>query len=349
MNTIGGEEVAASAGSAQGHIYGNMDTLHLSSLTGVPLQSATLGGYHLQNSTHYLLILGSGFTYDSNNRILTGSPQYFTYIEPTHEVSLALPGASASFGAWIAADATQAAFTNLLANNDRFNGGNGADLLRGYAGDDSIFGSGGGDSLFGGEGNDTLFAGVPSSRTGGGPDKTSFLRGEEGDDSLVGGGQFDDIHGNMGNDTERGGDGFDWVVGGQGNDLLYGEAGGDIVYGNLGADTCLGGDGVDWVRGGQANDSLDGGAGDDWLWGDRGDDTVTGGAGADIFHTLPGAGLDRVTDFTYAEGDRVIVDQGAYTVSQVGGDTVVDLGGGDRMVLTGVTLASLPQGWITGL
>ncbi len=117
----------------------------------------------------------------------------------------------------------------------------------------------------------------------------------------------------------------------------------------LGNDTCFGGDGFDWVRGGQANDIVDGGAGDDWLWGDRGDDTVTGGSGADMFHFFSGAGLDLVTDFNYGEGDRVIIDYGTYSISQVGADTVVDLGGGDRMVLVGVTASSLPIGWITPL
>ncbi|MDO8321690.1 MAG: calcium-binding protein, partial [Phenylobacterium sp.] len=114
-------------------------------------------------------------------------------------------------------------------------------------------------------------------------------------------------------------------------------------------DTQFGGDGFDWVRGGQGNDSLDAGAGDDWIWGDRGDDTVAGGAGADVFHIFTGGGLDRVTDFSYAQGDRVVVDYGAYSVSQVGADTVVDLGSGDRMVLVGVTASSLPAGWISAL
>jgi len=68
-----------------------------------------------------------------------------------------------------------------------------------------------------------------------------------------------------------------------------------------------------------------------------------------MFHFFSGAGLDRVTDFNYAQGDRVIIDYGTYTVTQVGSDTVIDLGGGDSMVLVGVTASSLPLGWITTL
>jgi serralysin len=43
----------------------------------------------------------------------------------------------------------------------------------------------------------------------------------------------------------------------------------------------------------------------------------------------------------------VVVDPSAhYTLSQSGADTIVDLGGGDQLVLAGVQLASLPSGWI---
>lgn len=90
-----------------------------------------------------------------------------------------------------------------------------------------------------------------------------------------------------------------------------------------------------------------GGAGNDFVSGDRGSDTLTGGTGADTFHTFSGAGLDRVTDFSRAEGDRVFV-LGAYTVSQVGADVVIDLTGGTQMVLVGVQQASLTGHWIFG-
>lgn len=191
--------------------------------------------------------------------------------------------------------------------------------------------------VFGGLGDDSIAAGS-------GP---TYLRGDEGNDSIVGGSDFDDINGNMGDDAAYGGLGDDWVVGGKDQDLLFGDAGNDIVYGNLGADTCHGGDGADTIRGGQANDELFGGAGDDWLSGDRGDDIITGGAGADVFHTFGDAGLDRVTDFSVAEGDRVMLDPGTqYTTAQVGADTVISMTGGGQMVLVGVQLSSLPAGWI---
>ena len=178
-------------------------------------------------------------------------------------------------------------------------------------------------------------------------DSGDYLRGEEGNDQLFGGVGFDDLNGNQGDDTASGGPGDDWVVGGKDQDVLRGDDGADIVFGNLGDDTSDGGAGNDLVRGGQGNDVLTGGAGDDFMSGDRGGDTLTGGGGADIFNSFGDAGLDLVLDFNRAEGDRVRLDPGStYSVSQKGADTVVDIGGGARVVLVGVSLSSLGGDWI---
>jgi Ca2+-binding RTX toxin-like protein len=208
----------------------------------------------------------------------------------------------------------------------------------GWGGADTMLGGGSRSSLFGGDGNDTIQA-----RAGDG----NYLRGDAGADLVTGAQGFDDINGNAGNDSLSGGLGGDWVVGGRDNDLQYGDAGADIVWGNLGDDTLDGGDGFDQVRGGQGDDVVGGGAGDDFVSGDRGDDTVIGGTGADIFHGSQDAGLDRVLDFRISEGDRVMLDPGTtYTLLQVGADTVLNMGGGNQMILVGVTMSALPAGSI---
>ena len=212
-----------------------------------------------------------------------------------------------------------------------------SDELRGGIGPDTLLGGGGADTLYGRAGNDSL------ADTSG----SNYIRGEEGDDLVSGGSGFDDINGNMGADTLRGNDGEDWVVGGKDNDLVFGDAAFDIVYGNMGNDTVDGGAGNDWVRGGQGDDSVMSGSGDDWLWGDRGNDTISGGAGADLFYSFSGAGIDRITDFSYAEGDRLKLEGSpSRTITQVGADVVVDMGNGDQVILVGVSLASLGSGWI---
>ena len=217
-------------------------------------------------------------------------------------------------------------------------GGAGADLITGNTLANQLTAGAGADTVYGGDGADTI-----QDASG-----TNVLRGEAGDDSLSGGSGFDDMHGNMGNDSLRGNNGDDWVVGGRDNDLLFGDAGFDIVYGNMGNDTVDGGAGNDWVRGGQGDDTVMGGAGDDWIWGDRGNDTLSGGAGADLFYSFSGAGIDRITDFNYAEGDRLRLEGGpSRTLAQAGSDVIVDMGNGDQIILVGVSLSSLGSGLIT--
>lgn len=219
---------------------------------------------------------------------------------------------------------------SVFGGADVFTGAGFADVFQGLGGDDVMHGGGGADTLDGGAGID-------------------YLRGDDGDDSLSGGDGFDDVNGNQGNDTLSGGAGSDWVVGGKGDDSQAGDDGDDLVLGNLGRDTLAGGAGADILRGGQDDDALSGGDGNDWLSGDKGSDTVTGGAGADIFHISADAGLDRVTDFSLAQGDRVQLDFGAHwTTAQVGADTVVTVDGQAQLVLANVQLSSLGTGWIFG-
>lgn len=220
------------------------------------------------------------------------------------------------------------------AGNDALNGSGGNDVLVGFAGNDHLDGGDGNDRAYGGAGNDTVYGSAGQ----------DYLRGDEGDDVLYGGADFDDIHGNMGNDTLRGGDGDDWVVGGKDDDALFGDDGRDIVYGNLGNDTVDGGAGNDWVRGGKGDDVVTGGAGDDLLFGDLGNDTLTGGSGADTFFFHADAGLDRVLDLNGLEGDRVKVEFGTYTVVSAGSDTALDFGGGNQIILVGVT--NFDPGWV---
>ena len=213
-----------------------------------------------------------------------------------------------------------------------------AHWIKGGDGDDHLSARiDGGSRIEGGAGNDIIT----------GREFADFLRGGDGNDSILGGGGGDDINGNTGDDTINGGAGEDWVSGGQNNDLLLGGAGNDLVLGNIGNDTIYGDSGNDTLRGGQHNDIIFGGDGNDWISGDLGDDTITGGAGADTFHIFAQSGLDLVTDFTRAEGDRVFIGDGSrYSVTQVGADVVIDLVGGARMVLANVQLSSLSDGWI---
>lgn len=174
----------------------------------------------------------------------------------------------------------------------------------------------------------------------------NFIRGLDGNDNVSGGGGADDINGNVGSDTVDGGEGDDTVRGGQGDDLVQGGVGDDPhVNGNLGSDTVYGHTGDDTLFGGQGGDRLFGDDGDDWLSGDLGDDVLTGGAGADRFMMRLGGGIDWVTDFSAAQGDRIVLPSGtAYTVQPSVGDVLVSLGGGTVIGLVGV--AALSGDWL---
>jgi len=236
--------------------------------------------------------------------------------------------------------------------NDTFTGSDRGELLETSGGDDVVYGGGGADTI-----TDNGYAFYDQGRPDGGSTRNT-LRGGDGDDVVTGGEDFDDINGNQGNDTVSGGAGGDWVLGGQGDDLVHGgyvdnyedanlRDDADILNGNLGNDTCDGGAGADTVRGGQGDDSLVGGKGDDELYGDRGNDTLSGGEGADRFHITGEAGVDRVTDFNFGEGDRVVVHGSAqYAAAQVGADTVITFANGAQMILQGVQLPTLGGGWI---
>ena len=329
----------------------DMDQMDLGILTTGTRVTATstLYGVSVNGETTYFE--GTGFTYNSlgipNGGMVTHIQDQFGGQVVYDLTGFSVP--ATSFVAWAYAGDTQSAKLAVLSGADTFFGGIGDDLLRSYGGSDSIAGGIGNDTLDAGNGSDTVSGGPGNDvilAAGGG---STYLRGDDGNDSITGGSTFDDINGNAGNDTEHGGLGDDWVVGGKDNDLIFGDAGDDIVYGNLGNDTCSGGDGIDWVRGGQGDDSISGGTGNDYMSGDLGSDTISGGLGADVFHTWGAAGLDRVIDFSMAEGDRVQLDPGTtYTLSQVGADTVINMTGGAQMVLVNVSMATLPSGWIFG-
>ncbi len=297
----------------------NFDTLTVGDLLRGDVITATATQFSLRDGAWQYDFTGS-FTY-ANNAITGGTIASWTETQ-SGQMVFQLTGTSVpvtNLTTWAATNNSESAKSAFLAGEDR------------------IVGSQAGDRLFGYGGNDTI-----TDASG-----TNYLRGDAGNDSISGGTGFDDINGNVGNDTAHGNDGDDWVVGGKDQDLLFGDNGFDIVYGNMGDDTISGDAGADWVRGGQGDDSVSGGDGDDWLWGDRGNDTISGGAGADIFHSFSGAGIDRITDFSLAQGDRVQLDPGtSYATLQVGADTVIDMNNGDQVILVGVQLSSLTGTWL---
>ncbi|MGB3613899.1 MAG: hypothetical protein WBA10_08910, partial [Elainellaceae cyanobacterium] len=99
---------------------------------------------------------------------------------------------------------------------------------------------------------------------------------------------------------------------------LSGDSGNDYLSGWSGNDTLLGGSGHDTLLGGSGSDFLNGGSGSDYINGYGGTfgeyDTLTGGYGADTFvlgdsfgSYYQGVGYATITDFNFAEGDKIDV------------------------------------------
>lgn len=89
---------------------------------------------------------------------------------------------------------------------------------------------------------------------------------------------------------------------------------GRVLTGTAKADTLTGTAGNDYLRGQGGTDVLNGGKGDDVLQAGRGADRMTGGGGADRFvwtkateAPVKGRAFDTVTDFSTAQGDRIVL------------------------------------------
>ncbi|HEY8572327.1 calcium-binding protein [Phenylobacterium sp.] len=112
---------------------------------------------------------------------------------------------------------------------------------------------------------------------------------------------------------------------------LVGYSSDDTIYGNGGDDTAEGVHGSDIIDGGDGNDTIVGGTGTDWL---------TGGLGADRFIIEQNGGWDVIYDYHADQGDQIWIKKAGtkdYEVVESDGDTLINLGNGDGIVLVGVT------------
>lgn len=109
--------------------------------------------------------------------------------------------------------------------DDTLDGGLGNDQIEGGSGNDSILGGGGNDVLNGDLGDDTIHGGIGNDSIDGGDGNDSLL-GNEGDDTVKGGSGNDTLEGGAGNDRLEGGHGSDTYLfrRGGGQDVIYNDA-----------------------------------------------------------------------------------------------------------------------------
>ncbi|MDB5373857.1 MAG: hypothetical protein JWP04_2499 [Belnapia sp.] len=107
----------------------------------------------------------------------------------------------------------------------------------------------------------------------------------------------------------------DVVIGTAMADALNGGAYRDAMRGEAGQDRLHGRGNDDYISGGAGDDRLYGDAGNDALVGGTGLDMLFGGSGADRFiynavgESAPAGGIDRIIDFSHAEGDLIDLSQ----------------------------------------
>lgn len=208
-------------------------------------------------------------------------------------------------------------------------GGDGNDTIKGDDAQNEIHGARGNDDLRGNDDDDELYGGA-------------------GDDSVKGNTGSDYLEGNKGNDLVKGGGGHDTLKGGNGNDILEGGSGSDSLKGGDGDDTLKGHNADDTLSGGDGADKLIGGNGNDSLAGGKGDDTLSGGTHADRFVFNNKDDMDTISDFennldtimlndNLWSGSRSVSDVLNDFGSIVGGDAVLNFGGGDILTIENVS------------
>jgi Ca2+-binding RTX toxin-like protein len=227
--------------------------------------------------------------------------------------------------------------------NDVIYGGAGDDLLNGAEGDDQLFGEDGSDVLNGGPGGDSFVPGSGNDTVDGGDSLNDYIDFGAGATS---GAVVDLAAGTATNDGRGGIDAItnvEHVYGTSFGDTLGGDAGSNQLHGFMGNDALSGRDGADNVHGYEGDDVVNGGTGDDFM---------TGGAGDDLFVFAAGDGIDTIQDFSAGAGTDDIIDLQALAgfdsfadvlaaTTDNGFDATIDLGGGNRITLSGVTESAL--------
>jgi serralysin len=208
-------------------------------------------------------------------------------------------------------------------------GGAGADTLRGNQVSNRLEGSAGNDWLDGRDGDDLLDGGA-------------------GADTMIGGAGFDSFVVDSAADVviEAAGPELDRllvvtaqaVVLAAGVEMLWLAASGGIGIGNDGNNLLVGSTGADRLEGRGGKDLIEGGPGND---------TLLGGLGADSFILRRGDGWDRIEDFAAGQDRLVLAGFGLDApavlalAEPVPGGVSIALGGGDGLLLAGLTPAQL--------
>ncbi|MES2442767.1 MAG: hypothetical protein V4574_08040 [Pseudomonadota bacterium] len=223
----------------------------------------------------------------------------------------------------------------------------GNDLANKIAGNDganSLYGLGANDTLSGGGGDDLLDGGAGADAMTGGAGSDSYIVDNAGDTVFEAG--------SGGADTDTVTAYASWTLGaGQEVERLRAGPGADPINltGNELAQKIQGNDGANILIAGGGNDVIIAGGGADTLYGGLGFDKLTGGTGADSFVIEAASGTDMITDFATGS-DRIDLTALGFdwqdvqdAMSQNDGNTILNLGGGNSLIISDVANAALHE------
>jgi Ca2+-binding RTX toxin-like protein len=184
-------------------------------------------------------------------------------------------------------------------------GNNAKNLLRGNSGNNILTGLAGNDTLDGGAGMDTLIGGLGN----------DFYQVDSTTDTiteLLAEG-IDTIQSSVNFSLEAIANVENVVLTGANPITATGNILNNRLTGNLAANSLAGGAGIDILRGEGGNDTLVGGGDGDTLIGGVGQDSLTGGTGGDRFtFNFRNEGMDQLTDFVSAQGDKIAVSAAGF-------------------------------------
>ncbi len=173
-------------------------------------------------------------------------------------------------------------------------------------------------------------------------DQSNFIATGRDADFIDANGGNDVVKAGSGDDTVLAGAGFDFVKAGRGDDVVFGGSGADTLFGAAGDDSLNGGSGLDIIKGGRGDDTIEGGAGLD---------IIRGGSGADVFVFTSASDFDVVRDFKAGTDQIDLTDFGLtglddieHNIFDFGHRTIITLGHGNTLVLSGVDADELTAG-----
>lgn len=206
-----------------------------------------------------------------------------------------------------------------------------SDILIGDAWSNAIYGQAGDDVIKGGDDDDQLFGGDGSDHLYGGTGADLIDGGQGFDFARFDGPGSERVIVDLKNGVTAQGDrllSIEGLVGSDDADILYGSDGDNVIYGMGGADRLIGGGGGDRLYGGAGGDifAFDARSGADLIV-----DFQATGVDHDFFAVQKNANGSGIVDFTTL----------AAHAANVGGDVVIDLGGGNAATLIGLNTADL--------